>query len=89
MITWRYETHLKYSIPKDKFSLANAFTLLQAMCDRGEIKDFGISQATLEQVWNFINTNLYQIVNCYFRYLSSLQNCKVMKKTKNKYINVL
>eukprot|EP00026_Physarum_polycephalum_P016219 Phypoly_transcript_17082.p1 GENE.Phypoly_transcript_17082~~Phypoly_transcript_17082.p1 ORF type:complete len:219 (+),score=33.59 Phypoly_transcript_17082:132-788(+) len=46
-----YDTHLKYSIPKEKFSLASAFAQLQMLSNKGEIKDYGVSQATLEQVF--------------------------------------
>lgn len=45
-----YESHVKYSIPKQQFVLSTAFAQLQALAAKGEIKDYGISQATLEQV---------------------------------------
>lgn len=46
-----YESHVKFTVPKEKFSLAKAFSQLQSLTEKGEIKDYGISQATLEQVF--------------------------------------
>jgi hypothetical protein len=91
----RYDTHMKFTIPKAKFSLASAFAQLQMLQTKGEIKDYGVSQATLEQVTPSLSSSLplpfsslpFSLSSVLMgnRCLLSLQRLKKSKRGSNKH----